>query len=97
MTGAAHPKGIGRAIANTLSTAGAHVWVLDLGPEDAFVDLAAGLTPLICDVTDATQVENTIAQIFATSDQLDIVVNNAGVARGGPDLLQVTQEDWSEY
>ena len=95
VTGAAHPKGIGRAIANTLSAAGAHVWVLDLGPEDAFVDLAAGLTPLICEVTDATQVENTIAQIVATSDQLDIVVNNAGVARGEPDLLQVTEEDWA--
>lgn len=94
VTGAAHPKGIGRAIADRLSAAGAAVWLLDLGPEQDFVGLAEGLTAVACDVTDTDQVEHAISHIVVNSDQLDIVVNNAGVARGGPDFLQVTQEDW---
>lgn len=94
VTGAAHPEGIGRAIADKLAAAGAAVWVLDLGPEQAFVDLAEGLSALSCDVTDTDQVANAISQVVANTGQLDIVVNNAGVARGGPDLLQVTEEDW---
>ncbi len=94
VTGAAHPKGIGRAIADKLAAAGAAVWVLDLESDDAFVGLAEGLSALACDVTDTDQVHHAISQIIASSGQLDIVVNNAGVARGAPDFLQVTEADW---
>ena len=94
VTGAAHPKGIGQAIATRLHEEGASVWVLDIGPEDAFTSLPNHFDRLVCDVSDPTAAATAIDQIVAQTNQLDIVVNNAGVARGSADFMQVSQADW---
>jgi NAD(P)-dependent dehydrogenase (short-subunit alcohol dehydrogenase family) len=80
VTGAA--RGIGRATAARLAATG---WDVLAGVRDAAdgEPLAAdrGITPLVLDITDATQLaalEGTLPQ------QLDAVVNNAGVVVGGP-------------
>lgn len=96
VTGAAHPKGIGRAIANSLLDAGASVWVSDIGAIETFSDLAVGLTPIACEVTDKGAVTDAVTQIVRDSGRLDVVVNNAGVALGGAEFLEVTAQDWQD-
>jgi 2-deoxy-D-gluconate 3-dehydrogenase len=45
------------------------------------------------DVGDETDVQNTIARVIDRFGRLDTLVNNAGIARGGP-VLEMTREDW---
>lgn len=42
------------------------------------------ITPVFLDVTDQAQVDAAAAQIATDSGKLDGIVNNAGIARGGP-------------
>jgi len=42
------------------------------------------ITPVILDVTDQAQVDAAAAQIAADGGKLDGIVNNAGIAKGGP-------------
>ena len=42
------------------------------------------ITPVILDVTDQAQVDAVAAQIAADGGRLDGIVNNAGIAKGGP-------------
>ena len=81
VTGAA--KGIGAAITARLAAAGAHVTIADIDPagQDTASELVArGLSAsyVRCDITDATDLANSIA-LAAGDDALDILVNNAGI------------------
>lgn len=90
ITGAAHPQGIGNAIARAYQSEGANVVITDLPG-------AAGLTEcqgLPCNVTDRDQVHSVVADVIAGHGGLDIVVNNAGVGVGSPDFLEITAADW---
>jgi NAD(P)-dependent dehydrogenase (short-subunit alcohol dehydrogenase family) len=46
--------------------------------------IAAHLTPLLCDITDAAQVADLAAQVHATTPRLSALLNNAGTAFAGP-------------
>jgi NAD(P)-dependent dehydrogenase (short-subunit alcohol dehydrogenase family) len=80
--------GIGRASALGLERAGFQVFAGVRRPEDGEALRQAGsgaLEPLILDVTDAAQIEAAAARVHeATGGSLAGLVNNAGIALGGP-------------
>ncbi|MCB5410400.1 SDR family NAD(P)-dependent oxidoreductase [Pseudogemmobacter faecipullorum] len=90
-------QGIGLAIAGALREAGAHVVALDREAEgiDAF---AAGgnATALTGDITDATLPERIAARLGALGRDVDILCNNAGVARGSH-ALGTSDEDLARF
>jgi NAD(P)-dependent dehydrogenase (short-subunit alcohol dehydrogenase family) len=92
--------GIGRAIALKLAEAGCAIGVMDL--EDDTVAETVGLIekgggtayPLIADVTKPDQVAAAVARLSEQAGDIDVLVNNAGVARVGS-LSEMSYEDWS--
>jgi len=88
VSGAAHPKGIGKAMVALFLEHGARVALLDVDEDmamSAAQDLGADpkrLLALRCDVRDAGQCEDAIARVAAWSEnQIDVLVNNAGVTQ----------------
>jgi NAD(P)-dependent dehydrogenase (short-subunit alcohol dehydrogenase family) len=90
VTGAGHPRGIGRAILNALTAEGATIVGCDLQGAEGLGDIDG----LACDVTDKAMVKAVVETVIAKHGQLDIVVNNAGVGRGSADFLALTDTDW---
>lgn len=90
VTGAA--SGIGRAIAQRLARAGAHVVVTDInlaGANELVASLVAECgegraTALLMDVTSEASVEQAFERAVLTYGGLDIVVSNAGLATSHP-------------
>ena len=76
-------SGIGEASATRLADEGAAVIT---------IDLADGADRLV-DVRDEATVEATMAEVVAEHGRLDVVVNAAGVAGGGPVHL-LGQDEW---
>jgi 2-dehydro-3-deoxy-L-rhamnonate dehydrogenase (NAD+) len=100
VTGAA--RGIGFAIAERLSTAGAHVVVADIA-EDGATAAAERLSEgggkavgVAADVTSPDEVRALVDRAFESFGALDVLVNNAGIT--GPDapLWETTDEDWEK-
>lgn len=93
VTGAA--RGIGLAIIQTLLDQGWHVVMLDInGPE--LVQASAGrnnVLAITADVSDPAQVEDARRQVAETFDNLDALINNAGIADFGP-IQDTTFERW---
>ena len=87
VTGGAHPEGIGHAIAQQFAQEGAEVFVLDLE-----ASLSKNITSMICDITDAGGV-NKVIESIAARGAINILVNNAGVARGS-EFTELTDQDW---
>ena len=84
ITGAASPRGLGRAMARTFSIHGATVAILDLdqeAAEDAALDLFGDHVGLVCDVTDKAACEATVAELMARWGRIDVLVNNAGITQ----------------
>ena len=90
VSGAAHPKGIGRAIADAFTANGATVIITDLEGSEGLVECGG----IACDVTNPDQVEEVIAGVLAIHSQINILVNNAGVGRGSADFMELTDRDW---
>ncbi|MCX5478661.1 SDR family oxidoreductase [Kaistia geumhonensis] len=98
VTGAA--RGIGLAITEALSEAGAHVVIADLDPEAGAEALAAlrgkGVEAEFAslDVTRSAEV-TALADALATRlGRIDILVANAGIARSGVAAEDTTDEHW---
>jgi NAD(P)-dependent dehydrogenase (short-subunit alcohol dehydrogenase family) len=96
VTGAS--RGIGRSIAHTLSTEGAHV-VLVARSADSLREIANSCpTECFAYVADlrqqdaAAQVENAVIEKFG---RIDILVNNAGATKRG-DFLLLTDDEWND-
>lgn len=89
-------SGIGKAIVDLFASRGANVYVLDLTTledDSPCKNIKRGrITPILCNVAIQSDVERAITQIIKESDQLDIVVNNAGVSHVGS-LEQTTEAD----
>ncbi len=74
-------KGIGRAIGEAMSAAGASVIVADMDLREAEKTAAAlGGSAIALEVTDAKAVEAAVAGLEA----LDTLINNAGIVHNGP-------------
>lgn len=88
--------GIGREIVVRLQEAGAAVVAADLD-KDSFSDLPHGVIGLAMDVTSEVDVHRALAEAFANHNDIQILVNNAGVAssRHGMPFTNQLPEDWS--
>ena len=98
VTGAS--RGIGRAIALSLSRAGAHVIVNYRGNQSAAEESlsaiqAQGGQGELCpfDIADEAQVEAAVKNIVDRHQKVDILVNNAGVTADGL-LMRMKPADW---
>ncbi|MEP5763762.1 MAG: SDR family oxidoreductase [Halieaceae bacterium] len=93
ITGAS--RGIGLALAKRVLDAGERVALLARG--DAVHELAAGLGEdcIACqaDVCDPGEVDAALKQLIAHWGRLDVLVNNAGLHRGGR-VSKLSDEDW---
>jgi 3-oxoacyl-[acyl-carrier protein] reductase len=89
-------RGIGRAIAETLSGCGARVAVVGRDAARA-ADVAAQISPdarsFACDVADPASVTALVSAVEDAFGSLDILVNNAGMTRDNI-MLRLKDEDW---
>ena len=99
VTGAS--SGIGRAIAERMGAAGAHV-ILSGRTADAMADSAARITDaggratvVVGDVREPSAIDELVATALAADGHLDIFVNNAGVSFLGG-VLDGTVDEWRE-
>lgn len=100
VTGAASPRGIGRATAELLASQGWHIGIVDLDA-GACKELAADLSAqhgvqafgAAADVSDEMQVRSAIDQIEAELPQLVALANIAGVSSSDP-YLELTSAEW---
>jgi NAD(P)-dependent dehydrogenase (short-subunit alcohol dehydrogenase family) len=98
VTGAA--RGIGLACATRLAQDGAKVILLDVEDETGKKSTAEiGKTGeayyLHCDVGQKAEVDRTFDEIFARHDNVDILINNAGITRRG-DFLELSESDFDD-
>ncbi|MBN3761834.1 glucose 1-dehydrogenase [Burkholderia sp. Ac-20365] len=84
VTGAASPRGIGKATAKALAAQGARIAILDLRKEDAQA-AAAGLgnehLGLACDVTDKDACVAAARATLERYGRIDGLINNAGITQ----------------
>ncbi|MCO8610577.1 glucose 1-dehydrogenase [Burkholderia multivorans] len=84
VTGAASPRGIGKATAQALAAQGARIAILDLREEDAraaAADLGSGHLGLACDVTDKAACVAAARATLERYGRIDGLVNNAGITQ----------------
>jgi NAD(P)-dependent dehydrogenase (short-subunit alcohol dehydrogenase family) len=92
-------QGMGRAFAQTLAEDGATVIIAEVDPvtsRQAADDIrSAGLSAEshVVDVRDGSAVRSMVAAVLDRHGKVDILINNAGVAAGGPSE-DVTEDEW---
>lgn len=101
ITGAS--RGIGAACAEALARAGVRLVLCSRGPESLTsladslrADLAADVFAFTCDVTNAEEVERSISELPVSFSSVDILINNAGLARSLAALHEQPVEDFDE-
>jgi NAD(P)-dependent dehydrogenase (short-subunit alcohol dehydrogenase family) len=93
-------QGIGLACAEALAEAGAKVIVVDRDPamaEAGYAKLKAGgyeTEIVIMDVTESGRVSEVADQLVARYGKVDILINNAGIARSETPAENVADEHW---
>jgi NAD(P)-dependent dehydrogenase (short-subunit alcohol dehydrogenase family) len=98
VTGAA--RGIGRCIAETVATRGAHTVIADVDIEQAravadgirAAGQSAAATPV--DVADPASADQLIATVLAAQGQVDALVNNAGIDAPAGFAWETEEADW---
>jgi 3-oxoacyl-[acyl-carrier protein] reductase len=100
VTGSA--RGIGRAIALRLAKDGFKVVVSDLVAGKACENVVNEISSsggiaiaTSCDVTDTNQVKQMISHVIETFDRIDVLVNNAGIAKDNL-LLRISDQEWAQ-
>ena len=84
ITGAASPRGIGRATARLFAAQGARVVILDLDEgqaREAAADLGQGHLGLACNVTDKQACQNAAERTIGEYGRIDVLINNAGISQ----------------
>lgn len=96
ISGAASPRGIGRATANLFAEHGARVAILDLdvaGAQKAAEELGSGHLGIGCDVGDLASCQRGAEQAIAAFGTIDILINNAGISQPLK-LMEIKPENW---
>jgi len=95
VTGAA--QGIGEAIARRLAAAGAAIAVTDVNGEKA-AEVAGSIGgnsfPIRIDVSSSESVTQAFDEVIRRAGQIDVLVNNAGIAGRAAPLWEQTDDDW---
>lgn len=90
-------RGIGRAIAETLTACGAKVAVVGRDKaraEEAAAAIGGGAVGFAADVSDVASVAALIADVETQMGAVDILVNNAGLTRDNL-MLRIKDDDWN--
>src|ERR1700676_1598255 len=85
ITGAGSPNGIGRATAKLFAAHGARVASLDIdeqGAQETAGDIGEQHIGLRCDITEQASCASAIDQVMSIFGRVDVLINNAAVARG---------------
>jgi len=101
ISGAASPRGIGRATAELFARHGARVAILDIDAQAALAAAQAlpgvetgGHLGLCCDVTDKDSCSKAVAHVVEHFRVIDALVNNAGITQPVT-TLDITEADWN--
>ncbi|BBD79035.1 SDR family NAD(P)-dependent oxidoreductase [Aerosticca soli] len=99
-------RGIGKAIAARVHQEGAKVAICGTTPdvlESAAREIGPDVLPLVCDVSQADQVEATVRRIRERFGKVDILVNNAavmlrhvGLERAARPFTELEEEVWDQ-
>jgi 2-dehydro-3-deoxy-L-rhamnonate dehydrogenase (NAD+) len=93
-------RGIGFAIADRLSRAGARVVVADIDGQSAVAAVerlcegGAEAVETVADVTKPEEVGAMVERAIDAFGKLDVLVNNAGITGRDTSLSEITDEDW---
>jgi NAD(P)-dependent dehydrogenase (short-subunit alcohol dehydrogenase family) len=95
-------RGIGRALAEALAEAGADVCIANRSAEEGraaaaeIADATGAETMAVpVDVTEEADVERLVEETVATLGGIDVLVNNAGIARTAP-AYEMSLDTWRE-
>ena len=91
-------QGIGRTIAQRLSSAGARVAVVDIdasAAEAAAVGIGESALPITADVASSVEVDRFVADLVDRWSRVDILVNNAGIVGVDAPVWELQEEDWN--
>jgi NAD(P)-dependent dehydrogenase (short-subunit alcohol dehydrogenase family) len=92
-------QGIGKAAAEALAEAGAHVVIADIDHAKAAAAAEAIMAgqrraaAIQADVGDLGEIDRMVQEALATFGHIDILVNNAGLTRRA-DIMELTEADW---
>lgn len=90
--------GLGSSIARALSTQGARLALSGSNASklEAFAnELGGNHIPLVCDLSNAEQVDQLVPRAVEALGQIDILVNNAGVTRDNL-AMRMKDEEWEQ-
>jgi NAD(P)-dependent dehydrogenase (short-subunit alcohol dehydrogenase family) len=93
-------KGMGRGMVERFAAEGCKVAIADIATDEGKKVLAEikknggeGLS-LNCNVTDISQVRETVEKVIDTYGKIDILVNNAGAIAQHKNIEDITEEEW---
>lgn len=99
ITGAS--RGIGKAIATSFATEGCHLGIIARGLEaleetaENLRRVGAQVVAIATDLTVLADIERSVQQMLAHYGHIDILVHNAGGAKG-QDIFDTSWQDWQE-
>ena len=90
-------RGIGRAIAQTLSECGANVAVVgrDAAKAEMVASTLKSAKGFACELTDPEAVVGLVEEVEKAFNGIDILVNNAGITKDNL-LMRLKDEDWDQ-